>query len=59
MNISAFVEIGDYWIATETQMVSQKNGQTVHRTLMKIDNVEVDVDVNADDFTLTRLEQGL
>jgi len=59
MNIGSFVEIGDYWLATETQMVSQKNGQTVHRTLMKIENIEVDIDASADDFTLTRLEQGL
>ena len=59
MNISASTDIGNYWLATETQMITQKNGQTVHRTLMKIDNIEVDIDVNADDFTLTRLEQGL
>ena len=59
MNIANFVEIGGYWIATETQMVSQKNGQTVHRTLMKMDNIDVDFDVNPNDFTLTRLEQGL
>lgn len=59
MNVGSFVEVGGYWLAAETQMVSQKNGQTVHRTLMKLENIQVDFDVNPSDFTLTRLEQGL
>lgn len=59
MNVGRFTEIAGYWLAVETQMVSQKNGQTVHRTLMKLENISVDFDVNPNDFTLTRLEQGL
>lgn len=59
MNIGKHQEIGDYWFGTETQMITQKNGQTVHRTLMKVDNIEVDFEVEASEFTLNRLEQGL
>lgn len=59
MNVAKHVEIDGYWIGTETQMITQKNGKTVHRTLMKVDNIEVDFDANENDFTLNRLEQGL
>lgn len=59
MNVGSYVEIGGYWLPTETQMVSQKNGHTVHRTLMRMENIDVDFEVNPDDFTLTRLERGL
>jgi hypothetical protein len=59
MNIGSYVEIGDYWLGTDTQMITQKNGKTVHRTLMKIENIEVDFEVDASEFTLNRLEQGL
>jgi hypothetical protein len=59
MNVGDHIEIGDYWIGTQTQMLTQKNGKTVHRTLMKVDNIEVDFDVNDSEFTLNRLEQGL
>jgi len=59
MNVAKHTEINGYWMATETQMISQKNGKTVHRTLMKMSGIEVDFNANADDFTLNRLEQGL
>lgn len=59
MNVSDHIETNGYWINTETQMVTQKNGQTVHRTLMKLDNIEVDFDADVNEFTLNRLEQGL
>jgi outer membrane lipoprotein-sorting protein len=59
MNISAHQVIQGYWLNTETQMVTQKNGKVIHRTLLKLDNIEVDVDVNESEFTLNRLEQGL
>ena len=59
MNVSEFTEIDGYSLATETQMVTQKNGKTVHRTLMKLDIQAVDFDFDPDNFTLNRLEQGL
>lgn len=59
MNVGKHTEIDGYWIGTETQMITQKNGKTIHRTLMKVDNIEVDFDANENDFTLSRLEQGL
>ncbi len=59
MNIAKHTEIGGYWIGTETQMITQKYGKTVHRTLMKIDVQDVDFDADAAQFTLNRLEQGL
>lgn len=59
LNIPKITQIGGYWIGLETQMISQKNGKTVHRTQMTTSDIEVDFDVNADDFTLNRLEQGL
>jgi hypothetical protein len=59
MNVAKHTEIDGYWLGTETQMISQKNGKTVHRTLMKIENIEINIDVDVNDFTLNRLEQGL
>ncbi|WP_411744309.1 outer membrane lipoprotein-sorting protein [Reinekea sp.] len=59
LNVAESKEFDGYWINTEVQMISQKNGTTTHRTLMKTSNIEVNVDVNQNDFTLNRLEQGL
>ncbi len=59
MNVAKHTEINGYWLPTETQMISQKNGKTVHRTLMRMSDIKVDFDADADDFTLNRLEQGL
>lgn len=59
LNVSESIEIDGFWFATETQMVAQKDGQTVHRTLLKITNIELDGDVDDNDFSLNRLEQGL
>lgn len=59
MNVAEFTDIDGYTLPTETQMVTQKNGNTVHRTLMKLDVQAVDFEVDPDNFTLNRLEQGL
>lgn len=59
MNVSAHETIGGYWINTEMQMVTQKNGKLVHRTVMQISDIEVDVGVDDSELTLNRLEQGL
>jgi len=59
MNVSKFIEVEGYWLAIETQMVSQKNGKTIHRTLMKTSDVKINFDFDESDFTLNRLEQGL
>lgn len=59
LNIPVLKNIDGYWVAMETQMISQKNGNTIHRTLMKISDIDINIDVDVDDFTLNRLEQGL
>lgn len=59
MNVSAYTEKQGYWLATETQMITRKNGNTVHRTLMKLDINAIDFDADPAEFTLNRLEQGL
>lgn len=59
LNIAKTEQIDGYWINLETQMITQKNGKTVHRTLMKVDGVEVNVELDDSEFTLNRLERGL
>lgn len=59
MNIAAHDTIGGYWINTEIQMLTQKNGTVVHRTLMKMSDIEVNIELDENEFTLNRLEQGL
>ncbi len=59
MNVAAHEVINGYWVNTQIQMLTQKNGNVIHRTLMKLSNVEVGIDVDDSDFTLNRLEQGL
>ncbi|MGX9416521.1 outer membrane lipoprotein-sorting protein [Vibrio sp. WJH972] len=59
LNIAKSEFINGYWINLETQMITQKNGKTVHRTLMKVDDVDVGPALDDGEFTLNRLERGL
>ena len=59
MNIPSFEQHGDYWLANEIQMITQRGGRTEHRTLLRFSDREVNYPANPNDFTLNRLERGL
>ncbi|MDN3647455.1 outer membrane lipoprotein-sorting protein [Reinekea marina] len=59
LNVAETKLINGYWINTKVQMISQKNGKTVHRTQMSTTDIIVDANIDQNSFTLNRLEQGL
>lgn len=59
LNVPNWTERDGYWIPTVMQVVSQEGGQTVHRTQLSFDNIDLNPDIREGTFTIQRLEQGL
>lgn len=59
LNIPDWEQRDGYWIPKVMQVVSQEGGQTVHRTQLSFNNIDLDVDAPDAEFSVQRLEQGL
>ena len=59
LNIPDWEHRDGYWIPTVMQVVSQEGGQTVHRTQLTFENIELNPNIRQGTFTVQRLEQGL
>ncbi len=59
LNIPEWEQRDGYWIPKVMQVVSQEGGKTVHRTQLSFDNIDLNLDVDDNAFTVQRLEQGL
>ena len=51
--------IDNIWVATEIEMKTTQNKITLHKTILKLDNVAFDQDMNNDFFSIRRIEKGL
>lgn len=51
--------IDGIWVATETHMTTKKNKRTLHKTILKFNNVRFNQELPEDTWTLRRIEQGL
>jgi outer membrane lipoprotein-sorting protein len=47
------------WVIDEMTMTTKKGKNTVHKTVLNFDNIQVNPDVSDDMFTTRRLEKGL
>ena len=47
------------WVIDEMTMTTKKGKSTVHKTILKFDNIQVNPEISDDMFTTRRLEKGL
>ena len=52
-------QIDGIWVATDTLVTKKKGKQTVHKTILTLDNVQFNQDLDEDLFTIRRMEKGL
>jgi hypothetical protein len=59
MDVKKLEKIDGIWTATEMTMTTKKGKQTLHKTVLISDNVRYGQEMEDDDFTVRKLEQGL
>lgn len=59
MEVQDLQQIDGIWTPLEFSMTTKKGKTTLHKTVIKISNVKYNQDVDADDFTIRKLEKGL
>ena len=52
-------QIDGIWVATDTLVNKKKGKNTVHKTILTLENVRFNQDLDADMFTIRRMEKGL
>ena len=52
-------EIDGVWVATDTLVTKKKGKTTVHKTILTLDNIKFNQDLDFDLFTIRRMEKGL
>lgn len=51
--------IDGIWVGTEMHVTKKKGGETVHKTILKLNNVKFNQEFSEELFTIRRLEKGL
>jgi outer membrane lipoprotein-sorting protein len=59
MEVNELREIDDIWVATEISMKTTKNKRVLHSTLLQLENITFNQEIDDDLFTVRRLEKGL
>ena len=59
MDVKKLEQIDGIWTATEITMTTKKGKKTLHKTVLISANVRYGQDLDDDDFTVRKLEQGL
>lgn len=59
MDVKNLEKIDGIWVGTEVHMTRKKGKKTVHKTILKMNNVKFNQDLSYDMFTVRRLEKGL
>ena len=52
-------QIDGIWVATDTLVNKKRDKTTVHKTILTLENVRFNQDLDYDLFTLRRMEKGL
>ena len=52
-------KIDGIWVATDTLVTKKKGKTTVHKTILTLDNVKYNQELDYDIFTIRRMEKGL
>jgi len=59
MDVKNLEQIDGIWVATETHVTKKRGKQTVHSTVLMLDNVKFNQNLDDDLFTIRRMEKGL
>lgn len=59
VDVKNLVQIEGIWVATEMHVTKKKGKQLVHKTILKLNNVKFNQDLDFDMFTVRRMEKGL
>jgi hypothetical protein len=59
VDVKSLEQIDGIWVATETSVTKKKGEKTVHKTILRLNNVRFNQDLNYDIFTIRRMEKGL
>ena len=51
--------IDDIWVATEMHVTKKKGKQLAHKTILKLNNIKFNQDLDDELFTVRRMEKGL
>ena len=59
VDLRRIAKIDGIWVATDTLVNKKKGKTTVHKTILTLDNVKFNQDLDFDIFTIRRMEKGL
>jgi len=59
LDVKKLEKIDGIWVATEIEMKTTKDKNTLHRTILKLDDVKFNQDLDDAFFTVRRIEKGL
>ena len=59
VDVKKLIQIDGIWVATEMHVTRKKNKKTVHKTILNLDNVKFNQNLDEDLFTVRRMEKGL
>jgi hypothetical protein len=58
-DVKRLERIDGIWVATEMHMITRKDKETLHKTILKARNVRFNQDLDPEQFTVRKLEAGL
>jgi len=59
VDVRELEQIDAIWVATDTLVTKKKGKETAHKTILTLDKVKFNQDLDADLFTIRRMEKGL
>ncbi len=59
LDVKKLEKIDGIWVATEIEMKTTKDRSTLHRTILKLDDVKFNQDLDDAFFTVRRIEKGV
>ena len=59
MEVKKIEQIDGIWVAVETWMKTTRNKRTLHRTILTMDNIKYNQDLDESIFSVRQLEKGL
>jgi hypothetical protein len=59
VDVKRLERIDEIWVATETHVTKKRDKKTVHKTILKFNNVRFNQDLDYEMFTIRRMEKGL
>jgi len=59
LDVKKLEKIDGIWVATEIEMKTTKDKNTLHRTILKLENVKFNQDLDDAFFTVRRIEKGI